>query len=261
MQTRIDAGGETLLVTGGATGLGFAIAQAFGAAGAVVAINDRSQQRADLAAAELTGQGVVARGYGADVRDAALVATMVEAVRADLGTPSVFVANAGLYPNSPFLEMPEEEWDRVLDTNLKGVFLTCQAVARAMIAGQVPGRIMVVSSTAADRAFWGWSHYCASKAGVSMLARAMAMELGEHGIRVNAVLPGFIGVEEGGRHLSERYRAEAQAAAAIGRPGSPEDVAAAILMLASPLAGYVSGASLVVDGGASAGPKGLRALD
>jgi NAD(P)-dependent dehydrogenase (short-subunit alcohol dehydrogenase family) len=119
----------------------------------------------------------------------------------------------------------------------------------------------VVSSTAAERAFWGWSHYCASKAASAMLARAMALELGGHGIRVNAVLPGYVDVDEGGRHLSPAYREAARAAAPLGRSGSPDDVARAVLLLASPLAGYVSGASLVVDGGASAGPVGLRAVE
>ena len=113
----------------------------------------------------------------------------------------------------------------------------------------------------AQRAIRGWSHYCASKAAAVMLARAMALELGTHGIRVNAVLPGYIDVAEGGRHLSPAYRESARTASALGRAGTPEDVARAVVMLASPLADYVSGAALVVDGGASAGPIGLRPID
>ena len=120
----------------------------------------------------------------------------------ELEAPSVVVANAGLYPNTPFLDLSEAEWDRVIATNLKGVFLSCQAAARSMVRAGNAGRIIVVSSTAAQRAIWGWSHYCASKAAAVMLTRAMALELGVHGIRVNAVLPGYIDVADGGRHLS-----------------------------------------------------------
>ncbi len=249
---------QTLLVTGGATGLGFAIAEAFGRAGARIALNDRDPGRVDEACSRLAAQGIRCSGHAADVRDAAAVRGMVEGVVAALGVPRVVVANAGIYPNTPFLELSSDEWDRVLDTNLKGVFLTCQAAARAMVAEGRGGRIITIGSGAANVAFWGWSHYCASKAAVVMLTKAMALELGGHGIRVNAVLPGYIDVDEGGRHLDEAYKATARAAIPLGRPGEPSDIAAAVLMLASPLADYVNGATLAVDGGSGAGRLGAR---
>jgi 3-oxoacyl-[acyl-carrier protein] reductase len=261
MQARIDATGEIVLVTGAATGLGFAIATAFGEAGATVALNDLDPDRVDRAAAKLADRGIHVLGVAADVRDGAAVRLMIERVRGEAGVPTIVVANAGIYPNTPFLDLGEDEWDQVMATNLKGVFLTCQAAARAMVGAGTGGHIVVVSSTGALRALRGWSHYCTSKAGVVMLARAMALELGEHGIRVNAVLPGYIGVDEGGRHLAPGYRETAEAAAALGRPGRPEDVADAVLLLASSLAGFVSGAAVAVDGGASAGPRFLRAVD
>ncbi len=250
--------GQTILVTGAATGLGYAIAEQFGRAGAAVAINDLTDERVERACARLSSQGVVCRGFPADVREGAAVRRMVEQVSAALGVPDIVVANAGLYPNTPFLELSEEEWDRVLDTNLKGVFLTCQAVARAMISAGRQGCLITISSGAANAAYWGWSHYCTSKAGVVMLTRAMALELGAHGIRVNAVLPGYIDVEEGGAHLDEAYKAAARAAVPLGRAGTPDDVARAVMLLASPLAGYVSGAALAVDGGSGAGRAGVR---
>lgn len=261
MAMELDFDGEIVVVTGAATGLGLAIARAFGAAGARIALNDLSAERVEAACGTLTEEGIACRGYAADVRAATAVAAFVDAVDADLGPPGIVVANAGIYPNTPFLEMTEAEWDRVIDTNLKGVFLVCQAAAQAMVRAGRGGRIVVTGSTAANRAIWGWAHYCAAKAGVVMLARAMALELGSHGIRVNAILPGYIDVEEGGQHLSAAYREGARAAAALGRPGSAQDVARAVLLLASPLAEYVSGATLVVDGGASAGPIGLRPVE
>ena len=256
-----DVTGAVVVVSGAATGLGLAIARAFGAAGAVVALNDRMAERVDTACTRLQDEAITCRGYAGDVRDAEAVTTFMNAITMELGTPSIIVANAGLYPNTPFLELSEEEWDRVIDTNLKGVFLLCQAAARAMVRSGIAGRIIVISSTAAQRAIWGWSHYCASKAAAVMLSRAMALELGGHGIRVNAVLPGYIDVDEGGEHLSPAYREGARAASPLGRPGTPEDVARGVLLLASPLADYISGASLVIDGGASAGPAGLRVID
>jgi 3-oxoacyl-[acyl-carrier protein] reductase len=136
--------------------------------------------------------------------------------------------------------------------------LTCQAAARVMVRTRRGGQIITVSSGAANTAYWGWAHYCASKAALVMLTKAMALELGEHDIRVNAVLPGYIDVEEGGQHLDEAYKNAARSAIPLGRPGAPADVAQVILLLASPLAGYVSGAVVSVDGGSSAGRLALR---
>ncbi len=250
--------GQTVLITGGATGLGYAIAEAFGRAGARIGLNDLTPDRVEQACTALAQQGITCHGVLADVRDAGAVRRMVTDVSKVLGVPDVLVANAGIYPNSPFLDIAEEEWDQVLDTNVKGVFLTCQAVARLMVDRGEGGRILTLSSGAANAASWGWAHYCASKAAVVMLTKAMALELGEHDIRVNAVLPGYIDVEEGGRHLDEAYKSGARAAIPLRRPGQAADVANTILMLASPLADYVTGTTLVVDGGSSAGRLGVR---
>ena len=261
MAVHFDYGAETVLVTGAATGLGFAIARAFGLHRATIALNDLTEDRVAAACTRLRAESIACRGYAADVRNAGAVATLIGEVEEDLGAPGIVVANAGLYPNTPFLDLSEAEWDRVIDTNLKGVFLLCQAAARAMVRAGATGRIIVISSTAAQRAIWGWSHYCASKAAAVMLTRAMALELGPHGIRVNTVLPGYIDVDEGGRHLSLAYRQGARAASPLGRVGTPDDVARGVLLLASPLADYISGTAIVIDGAASAGPVGLRVVD
>ncbi|MBW3631969.1 MAG: SDR family oxidoreductase [Chloroflexi bacterium] len=261
MAVALDYNGEIALISGGATGLGFAIARAFGLCGATIALNDLAEDRVAAACERLRTEAIACRGSAADVRDAEAVSTLISATEEELGAPSIVVANAGLYPNTPFLDLSETEWDRVIDTNLKGVFLLCQAAARSMVRAGVAGRIIVISSTAAQRAIGGWSHYCTSKAAAVMLTRAMALELGPHGIRVNTVLPGYIDVDEGGQHLSLAYREGARAAAPLGRAGTPEDVARGVLLLASPLADYISGAAVVIDGAASAGPVGLRVVD
>ncbi len=253
--------GQTVLVTGGATGLGFAIAEVFGRAGAQIALNDLSPDRAAAACDSLQREGIFALSVPADVRNGAAVQVMIETVVTNLGAPHVVAANAGIYPNTPLMALGEEEWDRVLDTNLKGVFLTCQMAARAMVAARRQGQIVTISSGAANVGFWGWSHYCASKAGVVGLTRAMAVELGEHGIRVNAILPGYVEVIEGGAHLTEEYKSTARAANLRGRPGEPSDVARAVVLLCSPLADFVTGATLTVDGGGSAGRFGIRPSD
>ena len=258
MTATIDCSGQTVLVTGGATGLGLAIAEAFGRAGAVVALNDLAPERVDRTVAGLTQQGIRCLGVAGDVRRPEQMQCLVDRVVTELGVPDVAVANAGIYPNTAFLDIMEEELDRVLDTNVKGVFLTCQTVAQAMVAAERPGQLVTVSSGAANTAIWGWTHYCASKAAVVMLTRAMALELGRHGIRVNAILPGYIDVPEGGAPLDAEYKEAARLASPLGRPGEPADVARAVLLLTSPLADYITGAALTVDGGGSAGRVGVR---
>lgn len=258
MAISIDFSDQCVLVTGGATGLGFAVCAAFGRAGARVALNDLSPERVDEATAALAQDGIESRGYAADVRDAGAVRNMVTRVVAELGVPDVVVVNAGVYPNTPLLDLSEAEWDRVIDTNLKGAFLTAQAAARAIVAAKRGGQFVLLSSGAANTAFHGWAHYGASKAGVAMLARSLALELGEHGIRANAVLPGYIDVPEGGAHLDDAYKRAARTANPLNQAGTPNDIAAAVLLLASPLASFVNGALLPVDGGSSAGRIGVR---
>ncbi|HET9014766.1 MAG TPA: SDR family NAD(P)-dependent oxidoreductase [Thermomicrobiaceae bacterium] len=260
MPIEIDFTGQVALVTGAATGLGLATAQALGQAGASVAVVDLTQERAERTAADLGAAGVTARGWAADVRDGEAIRRVVDEAAATFGRLDVAVANAGVYPNAPFLDMDEDEWRRVIDTNLTGVFLTCQAAARAMVRAGGGGRLVTLSSGAANHAIWGWSHYSASKAGVVALTRGMALELAPHGIRVNAVLPGFIDVPEGGAALSESYRQASRAGIPL-RLGAPEDIANAVVLLASSLAGFVTGTSLVVDGGSSAGRVQLRPVE
>ncbi len=261
MPSAIDLGGEVALVTGAATGLGYATALALGQAGATVAVTDLTPERVADARDRLSREGVDVRGWTADARDRAAMRGVVDAIAEAFGRLDVVVPNAGIYPNTPFLAITDEEWERVLGTNLTGVFRTCQLAAELMIRAGRGGRIVTISSGAANHALWGWAHYAASKAGVVALTRAMALELGPHGIRANAVLPGYIDVPEGGAHLSPAYKAAARRGNPLGRPGSPADVAQAVVWLASPLAAFVNGVTLVVDGGCSAGRVQLRPVE
>lgn len=238
------------LVTGAGAGIGQAIARAFHEAGARVALGDVREAPLQRSASAL-GAGVFAQAV--DVREAGSVARFVEAAEKALGPVTVAVANAGIYPNSPVLEMTVEEWDHVMETNVRGVFLTCQAAARRMVASKTPGKIITISSGAYNSGRVGASHYCASKAGVVMFTRVLAMELAEQRINVNCIAPGYIKVDSGTSPPSSDFETALIKNTPWGRLGTPADIAPAALFLASPAADYVTGEVLAVNGGAFAG--------
>ena len=177
--------------------------------------------------------------------------TFFAAAERALGPVTIAVANAGIYPNCPVLDMTVEEWDRVMETNMRGVFLTCQAAARSMKAGARAGKIITISSGAYASGRVGASHYCASKAGVVMFTRVLAMELAERRINVNCIAPGYIKVDGG--TLTSDFETALMKNIPFGRLGTPADVAQTALFLASPAADYVTGEVLSVNGGAFAG--------
>jgi 3-oxoacyl-[acyl-carrier protein] reductase len=239
-------------VTGGGHGIGRAICEIFARNGDRVVLADRSGEAAEGVAGEIAAEtGAEVLPVVADVRDAASVEAAVQQAIDRFGQIDVLVNNAGVYPNTPVLEMDEAEWDAVFDTNVKGIFLVSRAVARRMIERGTGGKIVCISSGSAESGRVGAAHYCASKAAVNMFTRVLAMELAPHQIVVNAVAPGLIEVP--GWSLSEEYIDALVASTPMGRIGQPEDIARAVFYLASPEATYITGTVLSVNGGSLAG--------
>src|SRR3954466_11793932 len=248
--------GQVVIVTGAASGIGLGIARAFHDAGASVVLGDVREDALDMARAAFSKQERLAF-VPVDVRDAAAVAQLVARAEQVFGPPTVMIANAGVVPNASVLTMDVSAWDAVIETNLRGVFLSCQAAARSMVAHGTRGRIVTISSIAHSHGRLGASAYCASKAGVVMFSKVLAMELAEHRINVNCVSPGVIEANPRIPQPSARMNAEFMTAVMQsipwGRRGHTDEVAQAVLYLCSPGAEYITGALLPVDGGASTG--------
>jgi 3-oxoacyl-[acyl-carrier protein] reductase len=239
--------GRVALVTGAARSLGRAIAEKLHADGYAVAITDIDHGTAAKVAAALDSKGETARAYRLDVSKSSEVAAVFDAVAAELGAPTALVNNAGVYPDHALLDMPEAAWDQVVDINLKGPFLCSQAFARRRVAAGGGGAVVTLASTAGFSARVGAAHYSASKAGVVMLTKSMAQELGPHGIRVNAVAPGFIEVRED--QVSPQYKQQMLSLIPRGRVGKAPDIANAVAFLLSDGADFINGECVVVDGG------------
>jgi len=245
-------GDRVVLVTGGGHGIGRAICEIFAQDGTRVVIADRLANAAESVANAIREETAAeALPVEVDVRDAASVEAAVQQVIDRFGQIDVLVNNAGIYPNTPVVEMDEAEWDAVFDTNVKGMFLVSRTVARRMIERGAGGRIVNISSGSAKSGRVGAAHYCASKAAVDMFTRVLALELAPHDIVVNAVAPGLIEVPDWS--LSDEYINALVTMTPMGRIGQPEDIARAVFYLASPEATFITGSVLSVDGGSLAG--------
>ena len=242
--------GKVAIVTGAARGIGQAIALRFGQEGARVAIADVREAEGQNTVRLIEAAGGQACFVRADVSDSAQVQGMVRAVLDRWGTIDILVNDAGICPFEDFLEMPEALWDHVLDVNLKGYFLASQAVARVMVERGIRGRIIAVSSISAEFGGSSQAHYCASKAGINLLVKSMAISLGPHGITVNAVLPGTVETEINREALADpAVRDYWSKRAPLGRLGQTEDIAGPVLFFATDDSAWCTGALLVVDGG------------
>ena len=248
----MTAFGSNALVTGtDSLGLGRAIALHLARGGMDIALHwYRDQDRAAELAGLIEAEGRRAVLIQADLGDAAAARRAVQQANAALGSLPVVVCNAGMIQRKAMLEITDADWDRVHAVNLRGTFCVAQEAAKLMVAAGQGGRIVMISSVNQAHANPDIAHYAATKGGIMMLARSMALELAEHAITVNLVAPGTIETDINRHMLADPvFRARKLAGVPLRRAGTPDDVAAAVMYLASVEAAYVTGATITVDGG------------
>jgi 3-oxoacyl-[acyl-carrier protein] reductase len=239
---------QVAVITGGGQGIGRAVARVLAAEGARVAVADVEPGRAEATAAELRAEGHEATAYGVDVVDRDSVAAMADGVLAEWGRIDILAAVAGIYPSALIAELSGDEWDRVMDVNVKGALYAVQACLPSM-RGRGYGRIVLMSSiTGPITGQTGFAHYGASKAAMLGFMRSVAVELAAEGVTINAVMPGNVRTE-GFATIGPDHQSSMLAAIPMGRLAEPEDIGWAVRILAAPESGYITGQTLIVDGG------------
>jgi 3-oxoacyl-[acyl-carrier protein] reductase len=237
--------GEIALVTGASRGIGAAIADTLAAHGAQVIGTATSQAGAQAIAERLAAHGGAGRSL--DVTDGAAVEALIEAIAREFGAVTILVNNAGITRDQLLMRMKDEDWQAIIDTNLSSVYRTSKAVMRGMMKAR-KGRIVNIASVVGVTGNPGQANYAAAKAGIIAFSKSLAREIGSRGITVNVVAPGFIDTDMT-RALSEEQRQALLGQIALGRLGAPDDIAQAVLFLASPAAAYITGETMHVNGG------------
>lgn len=239
--------GKTALVTGASRGIGQAIAHALAAQGATVVGTATSESGAEAIGSKLAEAGFKGAGMKLDVRDPASIAQVLERITAEFGAPAILVNNAGITSDNLLMRMKDEEWDDVVSTNLGSVYRLSKAVLRGMTKARW-GRIINISSVVAGMGNAGQSNYAAAKAGMEGFTRALAREVGSRSVTVNSVAPGFIDTDMT-RALNDSQRSIMLEQIPLGRLGQAQEIAAVVAFLAGESAGYITGATIPVNGG------------
>ncbi|RJG18838.1 SDR family NAD(P)-dependent oxidoreductase [Massilia cavernae] len=241
--------GRRALVTGASSGLGLHFAHVLAHAGAEVLLVARRLDKLESHVAALREAGCAAHAVFMDVTDSASVKAAFDHIEAHHGCPDIIVNNAGVAVSKPALEQDEADWDLVIDTNLKGAWLTATEAVRRLVAAGLPGNVVNVASILGERVGGAVAPYCASKAGLVHLTRAMALEWARHGVRVNALAPGYLQTDLNSDFLASDAGQRLMARVPQRSFGRPEDLDAALLLLVGQAGRYITGAMLPVDGG------------
>ena len=243
-----DLKGRVALITGGAHGIGFSIAEGMAKCGAAICFNCSSEASLEKGMAAYKAAGIDAHGYAADVSDEDAVNAMVAKIKAEVGPVDILVNNAAVMVRTPLLEIEPAQWDKIMNTNLRGAFFCAQAAARLMMR-QGGGVIVNTSSNAARMPIYGAGVYAMAKGGMNTMTMALAGELAPYNIRVNGYMPGLIVTEQSMSSKDAANEAERLKPVALRRYGTVEEMADVVLFLASPMSSYMTGETVTANGG------------